>query len=272
MSEKSSSYLSLENIARHPPLPMYQPESSPNPSSVRSTWRPVLLINFMRRAPSSIACKKENTTSSTTSGMMEPRLDGATSVPRHLRATGEFAWGCKRAPQFRIAASRTFSTRSFANSSISDVGILSWPPWNTSRTGHAGLCLLKTPSTAQSLTFPRSGSSSPTPMLPLLYAICATARSSLRPRRELALQNLARRRRVGVAKAVTKKPRASPRGGIESDVTSFWETSAPPVLRQGRGGKRGPGSFSVRGRVCADRFWKRPTGTSGLLALRQHLT
>ena len=134
------------------------------------------------------------------------------------------------------------------------------------------LCLLKTPSTAQSLTFPRSGSSSPTPMLPLLYAICATARSSLRPRRELALQNLARRRRVGVAKAVTKKPRASPRGGIESDVTSFWETSAPPVLRQGRGGKRGPGSFSVRGRVCADRFWKRPTGTSGLLALRQHLT
>ena len=52
------------------------------------------------------------------------------------------------------------------------------------------LCLLRTPSTAQSLMFPRSGSSWPTPMLHLLYALLATARSSLKPQRELALQTL----------------------------------------------------------------------------------
>ena len=47
------------------------------------------------------------------------------------------------------------------------------------------LCLLKTSSTAQSSTFPRFGASSPVPMLHLLYALFATARSSLKPQREL---------------------------------------------------------------------------------------
>jgi len=49
------------------------------------------------------------------------------------------------------------------------------------------VCLLRIPSTAQSLTFPRSGSGWAHPMLPLLYALLATARSSLKPQRELAL-------------------------------------------------------------------------------------
>jgi len=53
------------------------------------------------------------------------------------------------------------------------------------------LCLLRTSSTAQSVKFPRSGSSWPTPMLHLLYVLLATARSSLKPQRELALENLA---------------------------------------------------------------------------------
>ena len=52
------------------------------------------------------------------------------------------------------------------------------------------LCLLKTPSTAQSLMFARSGSSWPTPMLHLLYAMLVTASSSLKPQRERALQTL----------------------------------------------------------------------------------
>jgi hypothetical protein len=49
------------------------------------------------------------------------------------------------------------------------------------------LCLLKTPSTAQSLMFPRSRSGSPTPILHLLCALRATARSSLKPPCEPAL-------------------------------------------------------------------------------------
>jgi hypothetical protein len=67
------------------------------------------------------------------------------------------------------------------------------------------LCLLKTSSTAQSLTFPRSGASSPTPMLHLLYVLLATARSSLKSQRELALENLALRQQLAVLKRKTKR-------------------------------------------------------------------
>jgi hypothetical protein len=59
------------------------------------------------------------------------------------------------------------------------------------------LSLLKTPSTAQSLTFPHSGSRQATPMRHLLYALLVTARPSLKPQRELALQTLASRQRLG---------------------------------------------------------------------------
>lgn|GEM_PF-2842334 len=51
------------------------------------------------------------------------------------------------------------------------------------------LCLLKTPSTGQALTFPCSGSSSPHLMIHSVYALLATARSSVRSQRELALEN-----------------------------------------------------------------------------------
>jgi hypothetical protein len=61
---------------------------------------------------------------------------------------------------------------------------------------HIGLSLLRTPSTAQSLMFARSGSSWPTPMHHLLYALLATAGSSLKPQRELALQTLASRQQL----------------------------------------------------------------------------
>ncbi|MFA9471672.1 MAG: integrase, partial [Deltaproteobacteria bacterium] len=71
------------------------------------------------------------------------------------------------------------------------------------------LCLLKTPSMAQSLMFPRSGSSWPTPMLHLLYVLLATARSSLRPQRELALENLALRQQLAILKRKTKRPKLS---------------------------------------------------------------
>ena len=52
------------------------------------------------------------------------------------------------------------------------------------------LCLLKTPSNAQSVMFARSGPSWPTPILLLLCAILVTASSSLKPQRERALQTL----------------------------------------------------------------------------------
>ena len=42
------------------------------------------------------------------------------------------------------------------------------------------LSLLKTPSSAQSLRFPRFGPSSPTPMIDLLYALLAIARAKRR--------------------------------------------------------------------------------------------
>ena len=44
-------------------------------------------------------------------------------------------------------------------------------------------------------------------MLHLLYALLATARSSLRPQRELALENLALRQQLAVVQRKTKRPR-----------------------------------------------------------------
>ena len=44
-------------------------------------------------------------------------------------------------------------------------------------------------------------------MLPLLYALLATARSSLKPQRELALQNLALRQQLAILQRKTKRPK-----------------------------------------------------------------
>ena len=71
------------------------------------------------------------------------------------------------------------------------------------------MCLPITPSTARSLKFPRSGSSSPTLMLHLLYVVFATARSSLKTRRELALENLALRQQLAIVQRKTKRPKLS---------------------------------------------------------------
>ena len=69
------------------------------------------------------------------------------------------------------------------------------------------LCLLRTPSSEQSLMFRRSGSRSPTPMFHLLYALLATARSSLKSRHELPLENLALRQQLAILKRKTKRPK-----------------------------------------------------------------
>ncbi len=57
------------------------------------------------------------------------------------------------------------------------------------------------------LTFPRFGTSSPPLMIHLVYALLATARSSLRSRRELALENLALRQQLAVLKRSSKRPK-----------------------------------------------------------------
>jgi hypothetical protein len=44
-------------------------------------------------------------------------------------------------------------------------------------------------------------------MLPLLYVLLATARSSLKPQRELALENLALRQQLAILERKTKRPR-----------------------------------------------------------------
>ena len=46
-------------------------------------------------------------------------------------------------------------------------------------------------------------------MLDLLYALLATARSSLRPQRELALENLALRQQLVIVQRKTKCPKLS---------------------------------------------------------------
>jgi len=45
------------------------------------------------------------------------------------------------------------------------------------------------------------------PMIDLLYALLATARSSLKPQRELALQNLALRQQLAILRRKTKRPK-----------------------------------------------------------------
>ena len=46
-------------------------------------------------------------------------------------------------------------------------------------------------------------------MLPLLYPLFATDGSSLRPQRELALENLALRQQLAILKRKTKRPKKS---------------------------------------------------------------
>ena len=53
-------------------------------------------------------------------------------------------------------------------------------------------------------------------MVPLLYALLATARSSLRPQRELVLENLASRRQLAILKRKTKRPK------LNNADRAFW--------------------------------------------------
>ena len=46
-------------------------------------------------------------------------------------------------------------------------------------------------------------------MLDLLYVMFATARSSLKPQRELALENLALRQQLAIVQRKTKRPKLS---------------------------------------------------------------
>jgi hypothetical protein len=50
----------------------------------------------------------------------------------------------------------------------------------------------------------------------LLYAVLSTARSSLKPQRELALQNLALRRQLAIVKRKTKRPK------LNNADRAFW--------------------------------------------------
>jgi hypothetical protein len=53
-------------------------------------------------------------------------------------------------------------------------------------------------------------------MLPLLYALLANARSSLKPQRELALQNLALRPQLAIVQRKTKHP------NLTNTDRAFW--------------------------------------------------
>jgi hypothetical protein len=99
-------------------------------------------------------------------------------------------------PPFRTIASTAHDERDFWET----FGALhELHPRRSILIGDFGLVsLLKTPSTAQSLTFPHSGSRQATPMRHLLYALLATARPSLKPQRELALQTLASRQQLAI--------------------------------------------------------------------------
>jgi hypothetical protein len=55
-------------------------------------------------------------------------------------------------------------------------------------------------------------------MLHLRYALLATARSSLKPQRELALQNLALRQQLAILKRKTKRPKLTAHCGSRSAV------------------------------------------------------
>jgi hypothetical protein len=74
-----------------------------------------------------------------------------------------------------------------------------------------GCAPLKTSWSAQSLTFQCSGSSSPPLMIHLMYALLATARSSLKSRLELALENLALRQQLVILTRTSKRPKATAR-------------------------------------------------------------
>jgi len=69
------------------------------------------------------------------------------------------------------------------------------------------LCLLKTPYDVQSLIISPSESSSRSRMLDLILALLAAARSSFKPQRELALENLALRQQLAILKRNTNRPR-----------------------------------------------------------------
>jgi hypothetical protein len=58
-------------------------------------------------------------------------------------------------------------------------------------------------------------------MLHLLYLLLATARSSLRPQRELALENLALRQHLAILKRKTKRPK------LTKADRAFW-VAVPP--------------------------------------------
>ena len=53
-------------------------------------------------------------------------------------------------------------------------------------------------------------------MLHLLYALLATARSSLKPQRELALENLALRQQLAIVQRKTKRPKLTWRSFLQN--------------------------------------------------------
>lgn len=55
--------------------------------------------------------------------------------------------------------------------------------------------------------FPSLGSSSPPLTIHLVYALLATAGSSLRSQRELAIESLALRQQLAIVKRTTKRPK-----------------------------------------------------------------
>ena len=83
-----------------------------------------------------------------------------------------------------------------------------------------GLCLLRTPSTAQSLMFPPSASSYPTPTLPLLYALLATTRSSPKPQRELALPKVSVPHEIGRERELRALREAKAHAALDSRLSN----------------------------------------------------
>jgi hypothetical protein len=63
---------------------------------------------------------------------------------------------------------------------------------------------------------PTVGASQPTRMLHLLYALLATAGSSLRSQRELTLENLALRQQLAILQRKTKRPK------LHKADRAFW--------------------------------------------------
>jgi hypothetical protein len=65
-------------------------------------------------------------------------------------------------------------------------------------------------------------------MLPLLYALLTSARSSLKAKRELALENLAWRQQLAILKRTTKRPEL-----IKADGAFEFAVSPLPTLNSG---------------------------------------